>query len=61
MDQNIVILKVLFNVRMSFIKMRVDILILKVEKIDPFVMLNIQILYLLLHIKFSECCGVQYG
>lgn len=46
---------------MGFIKMRVNILILKVEKIDPFVMLNIQILYLLLDFESIEGCGVHDG
>ena len=45
------LLKVLFDVKVSFIKMRINVLVFEILKIDPFVMLYLQVLDLFLDLE----------
>ena len=58
-NQNIMFLKVLFYIKMSLIKVRINVLVLEIFKINPFMMFYLHIFDLFLDLEFNEGCGIH--
>ena len=61
MDKNIVLFQVIFYVAMGFVQIGVYVLIFPIKHVNPFVFLNIVLLYFVLHVIHIEFELINYA
>ena len=54
MHHYIVLLQIIFDVAVNFIKIWVNVLIFPIQHVNPFILLNIVLFYFILHVKHVE-------